>query len=571
MSRILSCLPVAIAGQIVNSKLRDSPFQVTCATHARTPIRSLADEVDMDPLMFMPAGTPTRSRVTFATPSGSPSKGATSRSDSQTFRVGMFTYNLEDDRSGVSASVARKLVHKLGKVPTAEECADSSALPELPPRSPRGYEHRVETIGLVPLRTSSQWLVMEEKISAVGLWSLPNSSSTMRRSSSLPSLQKKTYSPQKFDAAEHERLRKLANAEADALLASKAALRDRAEADLKSRMDDANLQRAAEDERELHAAKAYAEKLGIRFSSEWQEKLGVADGKSSQAAGTSRSSLAAHGKQRSGRINGGGRSGRVDVGGGGSSSGGGVHDDGGGGGGGGGGNDGGGGNGDGNGAQSRGGRSSGSKRKDGKGECDAQNGRASGSRGNKVKGKNGKGRGDEEEIDETDPKARERMRIKALTIDWEAISHALPLGKDPEMVQKRKALFEEWDVNSNKHLSHSEVDSAMKKIMEELTPGLVGSRGALYEWGRSWKPIIMRAFQRSKASNAARKSKEKRNDNYIERDEFRLLLVCIRQFFEMFIAFARIDTNVDRKIDKDEVNHAGVRGRPCRGRFGLYR
>ena len=361
------------------------------------------------------------------------------------------------------------------------------------------------------------------------------------------------------------------------MLVSAQALRDRAQEDVKRKMDDAKAKQAAQVERELQEAKAHAEKLGMQFTDLGEDPGlgsigdggGMGGGKSPLAAG--RASLAARGKRKSGRINGGGGSGRINGGGGrrennhGSTrSGGGGHGDdsagGGSSGSGGGGNDDGG-NGDANGARGRGGRSGDSESKGGKGKGDDQNmgGRKSGIKGKGGKGNHGKSRGDEEEIDENDPKARERARIKALTIDWDAISHALPLDKDPESVQMRKDLFERWDVNSNKHLSHSEVDNAMRKLMEELTPGLVGNRGALFEWGRSWKPIIMRAFQRSKAFNAARKSKEKRNDNYVERDEFRLLLVCIRQFFEMFIAFARIDTNVDRKIDKDEVNRRHAR------------
>ena len=95
----------------------------------------------------------------------------------------MFTYNLDDDRSGVPASVARKLVHKLGRMPTVEEFNYTAPLPTLPALLPNVPPKRRETIGLLRERKGSDWL-MDERISSLGLWSSPHS--TMQRSASLP-------------------------------------------------------------------------------------------------------------------------------------------------------------------------------------------------------------------------------------------------------------------------------------------------------------------------------------------------------------------------------------------------
>ena len=172
--------------------------------------------------------------------------------------------------------------------------------------------------------------------------------------------------------------------------------------------------------------------------------------------------------------------------------------------------------------------------------------------GGKSKSKKGAAMDEEDEAE-----ARERARVEALAINWDAIARALPLGADEEDIVRRNEFFAKWDVNSNGGLSFTEVDGAMKKLMAGLTPGLVGKgKGALYEWSRSWKPVIMRAFIKSQNFNAQRKAKAKRNDDYVERDEFRMLLVCVRLYFEMFIAFSRVDVNVDRKIDIEEFKNS---------------
>jgi Ca2+-binding EF-hand superfamily protein len=189
-----------------------------------------------------------------------------------------------------------------------------------------------------------------------------------------------------------------------------------------------------------------------------------------------------------------------------------------------------------------------------------------GGKGGSPKGKFGKGKGGDDD-EEEDPEAREEARLRALMIDWKALAKALPTGGDDESIKKRTIIFEDWDVNSNGSLSYSEVDRAMKKLMTVLTPGLVGGKkGALFEWGRSWKPVIMRAFSHAKEFNSLRQGKGKRNNDYVERDEFRLLLVCIRQFFELFIAFSRMDLNVDRKIDKEEF----VASLPELAKWGIF-
>merc|ERR1711894_275707 len=63
------------------------------------------------------------------------------------------------------------------------------------------------------------------------------------------------------------------------------------------------------------------------------------------------------------------------------------------------------------------------------------------------------------------------------------------------------------------------------------------------------KPAIMRAFQIAK--NCI-KSKRSVGEDYIEFREFRYFLLSLRQYFEYFVAFERIDTEGDKRVNLDE-------------------
>lgn len=67
------------------------------------------------------------------------------------------------------------------------------------------------------------------------------------------------------------------------------------------------------------------------------------------------------------------------------------------------------------------------------------------------------------------------------------------------------------------------------------------------------KPVLMRAFQSAKTKL---KSKNEHGDDYVSRAEFRYLLMYLRQYFEYWVAFDKIDTDDDRRISIDEFTKA---------------
>ena len=126
-------------------------------------------------------------------------------------------------------------------------------------------------------------------------------------------------------------------------------------------------------------------------------------------------------------------------------------------------------------------------------------------------------------------------------IDWTAINAKLPIQRDAESKAKRKALFREFDPNGNGVLSLAEVDKAMRDVLKI---------DAIFDA----KPAIMRAFQIAK--NCTKSKRGDVGDDYIEFKEFRFFLLSLRQYFEYWQAFSRVDENSDDRISLIEFKNA---------------
>ena len=97
-------------------------------------------------------------------------------------------------------------------------------------------------------------------------------------------------------------------------------------------------------------------------------------------------------------------------------------------------------------------------------------------------------------------------------IDWDKIRENLCFERNPTAYKKRSSMWMQIDVNGNGFVSLAEVDKGMRDILR------------LDEVFLS-KPVMMRAFQ---AAKNACKSKSKYGKDYVERREFRLLLMYLR-------------------------------------------
>ena len=131
------------------------------------------------------------------------------------------------------------------------------------------------------------------------------------------------------------------------------------------------------------------------------------------------------------------------------------------------------------------------------------------------------------------PATHSRRGASTGSNNFAALSAKLPTGMDTATKARRKALFRSVDVNGNGFLSQAEVDKAIMQLM--------GSEGLFKA-----KPVISRAFHAAKSCGAGG------SPDYVEKSEFRLLLVYLRQYFELYIAYDRLDSSDDRRLSLPE-------------------
>ena len=123
-----------------------------------------------------------------------------------------------------------------------------------------------------------------------------------------------------------------------------------------------------------------------------------------------------------------------------------------------------------------------------------------------------------------------------MSVDWAAIKKALPILKNHEHFEERNRIWEGIDVNGNGYVSLAELDKGLRDNIGNVD---------LFDC----KPAIIRAHQAAKNKV---KTKKFHGTDYVERAEFRLVLVYLRQYFEYYQAFKRVDKNNDDRIDREE-------------------
>ena len=101
---------------------------------------------------------------------------------------------------------------------------------------------------------------------------------------------------------------------------------------------------------------------------------------------------------------------------------------------------------------------------------------------------------------------------------------------------KRKQMFNSFDCNGNGYLSLAEVQKGVRDVLQS---------DALFDA----KPAIMRAFQ---AAKNVVDTKTILGADFIERAEFRALLVYLQRYFELYAMFQRMDTGNDHRINVGE-------------------
>lgn len=127
---------------------------------------------------------------------------------------------------------------------------------------------------------------------------------------------------------------------------------------------------------------------------------------------------------------------------------------------------------------------------------------------------------------------------------WNSIKSLLPTQKTPEQTAARKKLFLSFDPNGNGYLSVAEVHFGCQTVLRlgELTNAL--------------QPICLRAHAHAKNLHKRAGKAKAQDDDYITFPEFRMLLVYIHNYFELWSMFAVIDKSGDRRVELNEFKQA---------------
>jgi len=121
-------------------------------------------------------------------------------------------------------------------------------------------------------------------------------------------------------------------------------------------------------------------------------------------------------------------------------------------------------------------------------------------------------------------------------LDWAVINSRLPYKRTKEQYQMRKKMWGAIDVNDNGYVSLSEITRGVRDVL---------NLGDLFDC----RPAINRAYHYSRSVS---KSTKKHDDDYLEFREFRVFLQALRQFFEYYQAFSRLDSGQDGRVSKEE-------------------
>eukprot|EP00758_Cryptobia_borreli_P016460 Tbor_TRINITY_DN6109_c3_g1::TRINITY_DN6109_c3_g1_i5::g.22915::m.22915 len=142
------------------------------------------------------------------------------------------------------------------------------------------------------------------------------------------------------------------------------------------------------------------------------------------------------------------------------------------------------------------------------------------------------------------PMVEETSTAESRKSFWTEIQARLPRGRTPEELEARDKLFKQFDPNNNGYLSLSEVYAGCSDILE------------MKKFTENLYPIVIKAFNKAKDVHQKRGKGSDRGGDFIERVEFRLLLVYLYDYFEMWVAFDEIDTGGDHTVSLEEFRKA---------------
>ncbi len=140
-------------------------------------------------------------------------------------------------------------------------------------------------------------------------------------------------------------------------------------------------------------------------------------------------------------------------------------------------------------------------------------------------------------------------------VNWVKIKAALPYDRSDASVAQRKDLWKQMDMNGNGYASLAEVDKALRDVfqIDEIF---------------NCKPLIMRAFNAAKGvgqgikppgwENVEQRYRDRALNpvDYIEKNEFRVLIIYLHEYTALRQLFDSIDGDNDQRITFAEFEKA---------------
>merc|ERR1719394_463607 len=133
-------------------------------------------------------------------------------------------------------------------------------------------------------------------------------------------------------------------------------------------------------------------------------------------------------------------------------------------------------------------------------------------------------------------------------VDLRSIAAKLPVGRSDAEREQRSEMFDGMDQNGSGQLSLAEIDLGVLNF--------VGEECFLM------KPAIKEAY---KAAKDVDPGDDKEDQHFVEKSEFRMLLVSLRRYLELYCAFDAVDTGNDDRINYEEFQQAV----PLLGEWGI--
>ncbi|GAB5365154.1 hypothetical protein AAMO2058_001032500 [Amorphochlora amoebiformis] len=154
--------------------------------------------------------------------------------------------------------------------------------------------------------------------------------------------------------------------------------------------------------------------------------------------------------------------------------------------------------------------------------------------------------------------AREYQLLMRLEARVRSVVEELPVGKTPPQTRRRHELFARFDSRGAGTLSPTDAETGVRNVLGVDTTLLDCSAvlSQVFEAART-----LRTQKRREQGLAAESSNTGMGSDVLFRQEFRILLLYLREFFQVYLLFSEADVNKDKMLDYTEFHALASSGK----------